>query len=160
MVKAGLLEPQSYRFTGLTIVIWRVVKRFSRRGLPLAGKKDEQGTYVRTRVERKLRDRLSTVRCMVTEYPQYSNDWSNVQYMGKGYREANLEEGYVSWRAECIERCPFGSVVGGQKRATARTDYKPARVVGGSNPLSPVEKLLNFIKFRSFLHFIHQSYTL
>ena len=69
MVKAELLEPQSFRNTGLTIVIWRVVKRFSCHGLLNAGVKDEKGTYVRTRVERELRDRLSTVRCMVTEYP-------------------------------------------------------------------------------------------
>ena len=69
MVKAELLEPQSFRNIGLTIVIWRVVKRFSCYGLLSAGTKDEKGTYVRTRVERELRDRLSIVRCMVTEYP-------------------------------------------------------------------------------------------
>jgi len=69
MVKAGLLEPQSFRSTGLTIVIWRVVKRFSCYDLLYVSTKDEKGTYVRTRVRRELRDRLSTVRCMVTEYP-------------------------------------------------------------------------------------------
>ena len=69
MVKAELLEPQSFLNTGLTIVIWRVVKRFSCYSLLNAGVKDEKGTYVRTRVERELRDRLSAARRMVTEYP-------------------------------------------------------------------------------------------
>ena len=69
MVKAELLEPQSSGSTGLTIVIWRVVKRFSCYDSLLVIIEDERGTYVRTRVERELRDRLSTVRCMVTEYP-------------------------------------------------------------------------------------------
>jgi hypothetical protein len=41
MVKAGLLESQSFCDAGLTIVIWRVVKRFSCHSLLLASIKDE-----------------------------------------------------------------------------------------------------------------------
>jgi hypothetical protein len=53
---------------------------------------DERGAYVWSGVHVRRRDHLPAERLTVTEDPEYSNDWGNARYMGKGSRAAQMGE--------------------------------------------------------------------